>query len=135
MNMRAVVLMIVAGAALGCAQTPAVPNLSLRPTGASLGTIRAGAADNNIWFGWHVGIPAVAFRQLTFSDALAKADILGVTGVEAASSQRLSPEIPKNLDYHLQQGERAAVVRRLRELNQTIFAYRADEIGGDESSQ
>ncbi len=142
--MRAVVLTIVAGAVLGSAQTPggrgapaapAVPNLSLRPTGASLGTIRAGAADNNIWFGWHVGIPTAAFRQLTFSDALAKADTLGVTGVEAASSQRLSPEIPKNLDYRLQQGERAAVVRRLRELNQTIFAYRVDDIGQDESSQ
>jgi type 1 glutamine amidotransferase/sugar phosphate isomerase/epimerase len=148
MNMRAVVLMIVAGAVLGSAQAPggrggragaqaapAVPNLSLRPTGSSLGTIRAGAADNNIWFGWHVGIPTGAFRQLTFSEALAKADTLGVTGVEAGSSQRLSPEIPKNLDYHLQQGERAAVLRRLRELNQTIFAYRIDNIASDESSQ
>ena len=43
---------------------PAIPNLSLRPTGSSLGTIRVGAADNNIWFGWHVAVPAADFKQL-----------------------------------------------------------------------
>jgi type 1 glutamine amidotransferase/sugar phosphate isomerase/epimerase len=119
----------------GPAAAPAIPNLSLRPTGASLGTIRVGAADNNIWFGWKVGIPAANFRQLTLSEALAKSDTLGVTGVEAASSQKISPEIPKSLDYHLQPGEIAAVQRRLRELNQTILAYRVDHIGSEEASQ
>jgi hypothetical protein len=91
---------------------PAIANLSLRPTGSSLGTIRVGAADNKIWFGWHVAIPASDFHQLTFSEAITKADTLEVTGVEASSLQRISPEIPKNVDYHLQQGERAAVVRQ-----------------------
>jgi hypothetical protein len=71
-----------------------------------------GAADNKIWFGWHVAIPASDFHQLTFSEAITKADTLEVTGVEASSLQRISPEIPKNVDYHLQQGERAAVVRQ-----------------------
>jgi type 1 glutamine amidotransferase/sugar phosphate isomerase/epimerase len=125
-----------AGGGRGGAQTgPAIPNLSLRPTGASLGTIRAGAADNNIWFGWHVGIATADFKQQTFAEAIVKSDLLGVTGVEASSSQRIAPEIPKNLDYHLQQGERAAVIRKLREYNQTIFAYRVDNIGADESSE
>ncbi|HTS28998.1 MAG TPA: ThuA domain-containing protein [Bryobacteraceae bacterium] len=114
---------------------PAIPNLSQRPTGASLGTIRVGAADNNIWFGWHIGINTADFKQLTFADAIVKSDLLGVTGVEASNSQRIAPEIPKNLDYHLQQGERAAVVRKLREYNQAIFAYRVDNIGADEGSQ
>jgi type 1 glutamine amidotransferase/sugar phosphate isomerase/epimerase len=124
------------GGGRGGAQTgPAIPNLSLRPTGASLGTIRVGAADNNIWFGWHVGIATADFKQLTFAEAIVKSDLLGVTGVEASSSQRIAPEIPKNLDSRLQQGERAAVVRRLREYNQTIFAYRVDNIGSDESSE
>jgi type 1 glutamine amidotransferase/sugar phosphate isomerase/epimerase len=100
-----------------------------------LGTIRVGAADNNIWFGWHVGIPSADFRQLTLSDALAKADTLGVTGVEASSMQKLGPDIPKNLDYHLQQGERNATLRRLRELNQAILAYRVEDIGADETAQ
>ena len=114
---------------------PAVPNLSLRPTGSSLGTIRAGAADNKIWFNWHVAVPTADFHQLTFSEAITKADTLGVTGVEASSTQRISPEIPKALDYHLQQGERAAVVRAMKEYNQAIFAYRVDNIGADERSQ
>lgn len=148
--MRAVVLMMVAGAAAGFAQTqpaagrggrgggqnaPLVASISQRPPGSSLGTIRAGAADNNIWFGWRVGIPAAAFKQLTFSDALSKADTLGVTGVEASSSQKVSPEIPKNLDYRLQTGERAAVNYRLRELGQQVWAYRVDDIGSDDASR
>ena len=119
----------------GAQAPPPVPNLSLRPTGSSLGTIRAGAPDNNIWFGWHVGIPTAEFKGLTFSEALAKVDTLGVTGVEASSTQRISPEIPKNLDYHLQAGERAGVLRRLRELNQTIYSYRVASLGSDAASR
>ena len=107
---------------------PAIANLSLRPTGSSLGTIRIGAADNKLWFNWHVAVPTADFHQLTFAEAITKADTLGVTGVEASSTQRISPEIPKSLDYHLQQGERAAVVRAMKEYNQAIFAYRVDNI-------
>src|SRR6202011_5770173 len=75
------------------------------------------------------------FKQLTLSDALAKADTLGVTGVEASSSQILCPDILKKVDYHLQAGERAALLRRLRELNESILAYRVDNIGPDAGSQ
>src|SRR5438477_8611008 len=107
MRAFAVLIAIVAVVTSSAAQQqppPQVASISQRPTGASLGTIRAGAADNNIWFGWRVGIPAAAFRQLTFSEALAKADTLGVTGVEASSLQKLSVEVPKNLDDRLQTG-------------------------------
>ena len=114
---------------------PPVPNLSLRPSGSSLGTIRVGAADNNIWFGWRVGVPSSAFHRLTLSEALAKADTLPVTGVEASSEQVLSPEIPKKVDYRLQSGEREALHRRLRELNQQIFAYHIDNLGAEPSTQ
>jgi len=119
----------------GRGQAQAIPNLSLRPTGSSLGTIRVGAADQKFWFGWHVAIPSAAFRQLTLSEALAKSDTLVVTGVEASSTQRISPEIPKPLDDRLQAGERAAMVRRLKELNQQIFAYRIENLGGDEAAR
>jgi len=146
-NVCVLVFVIAIGAPVGVAQqttppgrggapaSPPVPSLSQRPPGTGLGTIRGGAADNNIWFGWNVGIPTAAFRQMTFSDALAKADTLGVTGVEASNLQRVSFEIPKNLDYNLQPGERAGIVRRLRELNQRILAYRVDKIGADEATQ
>src|SRR5213075_2269500 len=119
----------------GAQAAPAIPNLSHRPTGSSLGTIRVGAADKTLWFDWHVGIPSSAFKQLTWSEAIEKADTLGVTGVEVSSTQRLSPEIPKPFDYNLQAGERAAVLRRMRELNQAILAYRVDNLPPDESGR
>jgi hypothetical protein len=119
----------------GGATAPAIPNLSLRPTGSSLGTIRVGAADKNIWFGWNVAIPAAAFHQLTLSEALAKSDTLVVTGVEALSTQRVSPEVPKPLDARLQTGERAAVLYLLHELKQDIFAYRIENLGADEAAR
>src|SRR6267154_928528 len=76
----------------GAQGAQAVASLSKRPSGASLGTIRVGAADNNIWFGWRVGIPTAAFKQLTWSDALVHADTLGLASIEASSSQKTSPE-------------------------------------------
>ena len=42
------------------------------PTAAVLRTIRMGAPDNNMWFGWRVAMPANASKGMTFSDALAK---------------------------------------------------------------
>src|SRR5215831_7860299 len=100
--MTRTVWIVFAGAALICAQQqnpggsgrgqgggrggtqangPAVANLSQRPSGSSLGTIRVGAPDNNIWFGWNVAIPAAEFKQLTFSEVVPKSDTLGVTGI------------------------------------------------------
>jgi type 1 glutamine amidotransferase/sugar phosphate isomerase/epimerase len=114
---------------------PPVPSVSQRPTGSSLSTIRIGAADNNIWFGWRVAIPAHAVKSPTLSQALAKADAMGVTGVEASNTQKVSYEVPKNLDYRLQPGERNAVVYRLRELGQQILAYRVDSIGADDATR
>jgi type 1 glutamine amidotransferase/sugar phosphate isomerase/epimerase len=148
--MRVLLILFVAGIVIWPAQTPPpgtvarggrqnsgppIASLSQRPSGASLGTIRVGAADNNIWFGWRVGIPAAAFKQLTFSEALTKADSLGVASVEASNLQKVSHEVPKNLDYRLQTGERAAVVHRMRELNQQIGAYRLDHAESTEGSQ
>jgi type 1 glutamine amidotransferase len=112
-----------------------VPSISQRPTGASLGTIRVGAADNNIWFGWRVAIPASAFKQLTLSDALAKADLMSVAAIEASSRDTVSGEVPKKLDYRLQTGERSAVNYRLRELNEQILAYHVETMGSDRATR
>ena len=35
-------------------QAPQVPSVSKRPNGGGLATIRMGAPDNNMWFGWRV---------------------------------------------------------------------------------
>jgi type 1 glutamine amidotransferase/sugar phosphate isomerase/epimerase len=97
--------------------------------------IRAGASDNNIWFGWRVAMPSTAIKGLTFSDALARADLAALTSVEASSTQIVSPEIPKPLDYRLQTGERNAVLYRLRELNQQVLAYRVDALAADAATR
>jgi type 1 glutamine amidotransferase len=107
---------------------PQIVSVSVKPSGGSLGTIRLGAADERIWFGWRVGIPSAAFRQLTLSDAAAKADELGLGSIEASSSQKISPWVPKNLDPNLFPGERSAINIRMRELNVRLSAYRIDSI-------
>jgi type 1 glutamine amidotransferase/sugar phosphate isomerase/epimerase len=116
-------------------QAPAVPSISQRPAGSSLGAIRVGAADNNQWFGWRVAMPAAAIKGLTFSDALAKSDLLSVTSVEVSAAQIVSPEIPKKFDARLQTGERNAINYRLRELNQQILAYTPDALAADETAR
>ena len=90
-----------------------------------------GAPDNNMWFGWRVATPTASLKGMTFSDALAKADVWPVASVEASSTQITSFEVPKPLDQRLQANERAAVVYRLREIAESIMAYRVDNIGPD----
>jgi type 1 glutamine amidotransferase len=90
-----------------------------------------GAPDEKMWFGWRVAMPAAALKGLTFSEALAKADVIPFSSVEASSTQTTAFEVPKPLDYRLQANERTAVVYRLREIAETITAYRIDNIGAD----
>src|SRR5688572_13982159 len=117
------------------APAPPVPSVSKRPNGGGLATIRMGAPDNNMWFGWRVALPTSAFRGLTFSEALAKADVIPVASVEAVSTQITSYEVPKPLDRRLQTYERAAVVYRLREIAEAISAYRVDNLGADAATR
>jgi type 1 glutamine amidotransferase len=108
---------------------PQVPSVSKRPNGGGLATIRMGAPDNNMWFGWRVAMPTAAVKGLTFSEALAKADVIPFASVEASSTQITSFEVPKPLDQRLQGNERAAVVYRLRELSEAVSAYRVEALG------
>jgi type 1 glutamine amidotransferase/sugar phosphate isomerase/epimerase len=141
-TLQVVVAMIAFGSVVTVAQQPRVrplpeqiPSLSMRPTGSSLGTIRVGAADRNIWFDWRVGVPGTAIKSLTLSEVLPKIDVLAVASVEVSSAQAVAPEIPKKLDYRLQQGERNAVVYRLKELGEQLLAYRVDTVGADEATR
>jgi len=110
---------------------PAVISQSVRPSGSSLGTIRLGAQDDKIWFGWKVGIPAAAFKNLTFAEAAVKADALGLGSIEGFDTQKISPEIPKNLTWHLLPGERAAINYKLREVNVKMVAYHVANMPAD----
>ncbi len=137
--MRAVIFAI-AGAWIGLAQTPGQQGpppgaASVRASGGSLGRIRVGGADSKIWFGWPVTIRANVFQQLTLSEAAAKADALGLASIEGVSTQKLSAEIPKNLDFNLKPGERKAVLARFRELNLKMPVYLVPSIAGDADSK
>jgi type 1 glutamine amidotransferase len=82
-----------------------------------------------------VGFSASAFGPISFWEAAAKADALGTGFVEASISEKVSPEIPKSLDYNLSPDEVAAVRNRLAELRLRLIAYRAGAIPADESSR
>lgn len=84
--------------------------------------------------GWKIGVPAGAFRSLTFSDAAAKVDALYVSDIEGSSAQNLSLEIPKKLNYDLAPGEMLAVKNRLSLLNLRMPAYYTQAMGPDEAS-
>ena len=58
-----------------------------------------------------------------------------VASVEASSTQITSFEVPKPLDHRLQTNERAAVVYRLREIAESIMAYRVDNLGADAATR
>ena len=134
----AIFVLATAFAAVNAQQGPAapqVPSVSKRPNGGGLATIRMGAPDNTMWFGWRVSAPMASLKGLTFSDALAKADVWPVASVEASSTQITSFEVPKPLDQRLQANERAAVVYRLREIAESIAAYRVDNIGADAAAR
>src|SRR5690349_20593023 len=132
----AIFALAVASATVGVAQqAPQVPSVSKRPNGGGLATIRMGAPDNTMWFGWRVAAPMASLKGMTFSAALARADVWPVASVEASSSQITSFEVPKPLDQRLQANERAAVVYRLRELSESIAAYRVDNLGADSASR
>ena len=84
--------------------------------------------------GWKVGITAGSFPQLTFSDAVAKADDLGLGHIEGSSTQKLNAEIPKPVGYNLAPGEINAIKDRLNAMNVRMTAYRVPAIGPDEDS-
>ena len=84
--------------------------------------------------GWKIGLAAADFPGLTFSNAAAKVDALYVSNIEGSSTQILSSEIPKKLDYNLAPGEITAVKSRLSVLNLRMPAYYTPTIAGDESS-
>jgi len=85
--------------------------------------------------GWKVGIPAAGFGQPTFWEAAAKVDALYVANLEGSSTQLLSSEVPKKLDYELAPGEVTAVKDRLRALNLRMPAYFTPLIDSDENSR
>jgi type 1 glutamine amidotransferase len=82
--------------------------------------------------GWQVGVSLGSFRQDTFVDAARKAEALDLAVVEGDSTQKVSLQIPKNLDYRLAAGELDAVRERMSTLNVRMPVYFTGEISEDE---
>ena len=131
---RRIVLLVALISTCGLAQNVPPGSASVRPSGGSLGRIRLGAADP-LWFSWQIAIPSQALPQMTFVEAAAKADALGIGSIAGFSTQRAAVEIPKPLDFRLAAGERQAILYRLRELNIRMPLYHADGVGTDADSQ
>jgi type 1 glutamine amidotransferase len=78
-----------------------------------------------------VGVPFASFGQETFFEAVGKADALGVAVVEGDSTQKVSMQIPKNLDYRLAPGEMDAVRDRMTVLSVRMPVYFTPAISDD----
>jgi type 1 glutamine amidotransferase len=129
-------LAIVVGATISSmdAQAPRRGRQGEPPSVSKRGRRQIGSSALNL-LGLRVGFSADAFGPISFSEAAAKADALGTGFLEASSSQKVSPEIPKSLDYNLSPEEVTAVKDRLAELRLRLVAYRAGAIPADESSR
>src|SRR5687768_16905774 len=130
-------MLAIAGVVAAFAQAPPSTPANTRPAvSASVrledwALFRSAAAQV---LGWKVGIPASEFRQLTFSDAAAKVDALGLANIAGSNVQKFSLEIPKALDYKLAPGELEAVRDRLRALNMRMPAYFTADLGADDAT-
>ncbi len=135
-NTLAITLTMIAGIATGpiWAQAPGRGGQVGPPSVSKRGNRQIGSSALNL-LGLRVGFSAGAFGPVSFSEAAEKADGLGTGFLEASSSQKVSPEIPKNLDYNLSPDEVTKVKNRLAELRLRFAAYRVGAIPADESSR
>ncbi len=84
--------------------------------------------------GWQVGVSLGSFRQDTFFEAARKADALDLAAVEGDSTQKVSVQIPKNLDYKLAPGEIDGVRERMASLSLRMPVYVTPAIGEDDQT-
>jgi type 1 glutamine amidotransferase len=136
-NMRCVIVALGAmiGSQLAAPQTPgrggfSLPSVSVRPP--DQGQFRTTAMTA---LGWRLGVRTDAFGPVTFWEAVAKADAAGLAAVEGVSTQKVSPDIGKMLDYNLTPEELTKVKNRLDELRLRMPAYYVAAIPADESSR
>jgi type 1 glutamine amidotransferase len=86
---------------------------------------------NDRFTNWDLAIPAMG---LTFQEAVIRADAALVPFVEASNTQRVSPQIQKNLDYNLTAADIAAVKTGIGQ-NVRVSAYRVDSLPADAATR
>ena len=80
---------------------------------------------------WDLAIPGMG---LTFEESVIRADAALVPFVEASNTQRVSPQVQKNLDYNLTAAEIAAVKTAMGQ-NVRVSAYRVDSLPADAATR
>src|SRR5213075_899545 len=70
--------------------------------------------------------------QDSFVEVARKAEALDLAVIEGDATQKVSVQIPKNLDYRLAPGELNAVRERMTTLNLRMPAYFVGDIGSSE---
>ena len=96
--------------------------------------IMAGGGRVTEFNSWNVAVPLDGFGQITLFDALERQSVLFVSNVEGTSTQKVSAQIPKNLDDNLTPDEIEIVRRKLAEMKQRMIALDVPVIGSDEGS-
>jgi len=81
---------------------------------------------------WNAAASLAGFGQVTLFEALDRQVTLFVKNVEATSSQRVSSDIPKNLDYRLLPDEVTAIANKLAAAGVRMVAYDVPTMGSDE---
>jgi len=82
---------------------------------------------NDRFTNWDFAIPGMG---LTFLESVVRADAALVPFVEASSTQRVSPQVQKSLDYNLTDAEIASVKTGIGQ-NVRVSAYRIDGVPAD----
>jgi type 1 glutamine amidotransferase len=82
---------------------------------------------------WKFAVPADGVGMPTFLEAVVRADAAIVDFVEGSSMQRVSPDIPKSLDWNLTAQEIAAIRGRMGTIR--MLAYRVDNFPRDAAGQ
>src|SRR5215211_2744305 len=99
--LAAVGVMMIGSMAIPAQQPPGPPRKQGRALEDRVGTqrvswrVRTLVGEQRL-MQWRTGIAAATFPQLTFTEAAAKVDGLGMNTIEGSSAQKASPEIQKN---------------------------------------
>jgi sugar phosphate isomerase/epimerase len=83
--------------------------------------------------GWRLGVEAYTFHRVGFLETIERAAKLGLAFVGGLSFQRVSPEIPKNLDPSLTDAEIEQVRLKLDAEGVRLLTYYIQDIPGDEA--
>lgn len=107
---------------LGDLPAPTIPSERLSPA------IRAQEK-----LGWRLGVEAYTFHRVSFFETIERTAKMGLAYVGGLSFQRVSPDIPKNLDPSLTDEEIEKVRLKLDAEGVRLLTYYIQDIPGDEA--